>query len=810
MKRNRILLSILWVGLVLLTFPSCNREEPDSPLQETTASVPVSFSLSVSDMENGTPETKAVKEPDIDNELNTEDQIINFAVLQFDQTTGTLVGNPEFIEDVDSYKASHQVNLKLSDDNEYKNPFVIVVVANIPGRNSLPSSQTTWDEYRKSYDSINSYDEIFTTADGIQYLRMSGYTVMEHIYKNSTITVNLKRNVAKLTINVVNLTAGDEKVTLQRAQLRDINGKYYYLTNTEDLAHAKNDYSPVNPCRFDKAQDMIPENNQFTYYVPINLRGTTNASDQYTKGLGAPKGATRFCLYGTYGSDDTPINYTYYLGENLTDDFNLEPNHHYTYNITLKTKGDPRFDYRVEDLAEVKFHVDANSYMLHPPVVQDQSRYYAVPIRRAAVFWNNPGENGGVYGANQFDGVDPYASIKIDGETEWTAEVLWSDFILDAANFLVKDSGKGYNPNDPNQDPYFRIRVTTGMKGNVVVAVKVGGYIVWSWHFWITDYNPDREDLTAVNGRYFYDVEGGKVHRYNNTIFNTTLPTETTYGYKYGFIMDRNLGALSPTFEDRRGPMYYQYGRKDPFMFYNQNGGTKPYMGGQVSTAYDYIRNYDTPEPDRRNVRYSVLHPTVYLQGDPKEGSDSKKTNNAWTGEDDLCTKAASTYWFDKKFFDHTGDQEILEIKKSIYDPCPPGWSVPPVNVFFQVTYENKYRENYSVVEGKENFYKTTAVTANGHIYYPYYNKVEDDNNTYYDKIKAQGGVFYPSNSYFSSNGRQETNVGLFGRLWTSSNIGETRSYLVELVSDDAVRTSCTHIYGLPVRCAREYGVVVK
>lgn len=66
--------------------------------------------------------------------------------------------------------------------------------------------------------------------------------------------------------------------------------------------------------------------------------------------------------------------------------------------------------------------------------------------------------------------------------------------------------------------------------GNVVFAVKnAAGTILWSWHLWITDYNPT--DAVA------------------------------------GDLMDRNLGARSTGYytSTGEGVLFYQFGRKDPF-----------------------------------------------------------------------------------------------------------------------------------------------------------------------------------------------------------------------------------------------------
>ena len=92
-----------------------------------------------------------------------------------------------------------------------------------------------------------------------------------------------------------------------------------------------------------------------------------------------------------------------------------------------------------------------------------------------------------------------------------------------------------------------RIRFTTAdpfVEGNAVVAAcDADGAILWSWHLWLTS----------------ADLEGS-LHRY-------ALPYE---GLGAAAVMDRNLGALAAAWlgADNASSygMFYQWGRKDPFV----------------------------------------------------------------------------------------------------------------------------------------------------------------------------------------------------------------------------------------------------
>ncbi|MFR9597291.1 MAG: hypothetical protein SNH79_06930, partial [Rikenellaceae bacterium] len=83
------------------------------------------------------------------------------------------------------------------------------------------------------------------------------------------------------------------------------------------------------------------------------------------------------------------------------------------------------------------------------------------------------------------------------------------------------------------------------LRGNAVVAVykdSSKSTILWTWHIWITDYNPDEiakqnenPTLTATNSKYTATGVEGELHRYSSTMW--------TSGVLVGkFIMDRNIG----------------------------------------------------------------------------------------------------------------------------------------------------------------------------------------------------------------------------------------------------------------------------
>ena len=198
-----------------------------------------------------------------------------------------------------------------------------------------------------------------------------------------------------------------------------------------------------------------------------------------------------------------------------------------------------------------------------------------------------------------------------------------------------------------------KIVVVAGDKsGNAVVAAKdASGKVLWSWHIWVTDFDPDATAYTT-----------------------TPNASGTTWTF-----MDRNIGAVSV---DRAGNgshgLIYQWGRKDPFpspvartlldenynyvdgkdgeaTLYDIDGNTLPKIGSLA----EYHGSLDA----------SIANPMVFyaqtytFTGEYDEYGEEIVLNDPLTGD-----------WTDESNDDFWGGESM---KKSIYDPCPPGWKVP-------------------------------------------------------------------------------------------------------------------------------------
>lgn len=154
-------------------------------------------------------------------------------------------------------------------------------------------------------------------------------------------------------------------------------------------------------------------------------------------------------------------------------------------------------------------------------------------------------------------------------------------------------------------------------KGNALIAAKnSSGKILWSWHIWMTN-----------------------------------KPADQTYRNSAGKMMDRNLGATSATAGDVKAlGLLYQWGRKDPFLA----GQTISSSTNAMSTLNSWTAvSVSSALAGNTSLNYSIENPTAFIYN----GSDPY---------DWYCT--SSSYQ----------NNSLWSSSKSIYDPCPPGYQIPP------------------------------------------------------------------------------------------------------------------------------------
>jgi len=216
-------------------------------------------------------------------------------------------------------------------------------------------------------------------------------------------------------------------------------------------------------------------------------------------------------------------------------------------------------------------------------------------------------------GAYSFQAVKGNSSESVGAVA--SAEVLWESF--GTAETPAKGSvvaGASYAASDG----LIHFKTPAELKdGNALIAAKdASGNVLWSWHIWVCDgWDPAKTAHTYYNG--------------------------------VGVMMDRNLGATSATPGDIRSHgLLYQWGRKDPFL-----GSSSELEKVEAASTLQWPETV-LSTPETGTIAYSIAHPTTFI------GSIEDNYDWYYTGEFDTD----NTRW---------------QSEKTIYDPCPAGWTLP-------------------------------------------------------------------------------------------------------------------------------------
>lgn len=398
----------------------------------------------------------------------------------------------------------------------------------------------------------------------------------------------------------------------------------------------------------------ISNNGSYTCWIPASLRGTSSkaTSAYYRNKENAPTGS----VYATFIAHNNSIpkkklNYRLYLGENTSDNFNLNPNTNYSYQVNFKHQGLPTNDRRVSIIDPIPASIGndfprptSNCFMVAPggAFCFNPYKYYvngvesnntllqswcsSTKIKSVKVLWQTK-ENGDI--------GDPILGV-VNSEDDHTN-------IVDLANCDDFNNARIYCRVAPN---------TTGGSGMIAAYDDENGTgnILWSWHIWVTDYTPDaKADGTVDNPKK-------RVQKY-------------TYGGKIqNPIMDRNLGAMAGYTEippnnleiSKTNGFHYQWGRKDPFPSSYSKAATT------TNRVYDITVYADKPTPGMLNY-YQPDGISYYV----RKGENSKVSirtsyqnpTTTYSSGDTWCSETNNNLW------DENG-------KKTLHDPCPAGWRI--------------------------------------------------------------------------------------------------------------------------------------
>ena len=569
---------------------------------------------------------------------------------------------------------------------------------------------------------------------GTTGLPMLGSTDMVPATMSASIT--LKRLVARINVICnVSVPTGDS-FTCRTMQLKSVPnvGKYVSVASYPDNGVAGNffDYAELTT-------------NSGTWYIPENRRGTVTNTDAALKNSLAPAYSTYVDMAGVYSQAGVQkeVAYRIYLGGNATNDFEILGNT--VYNATVTVKGLNETDARIIKLvADLSQNVNGGLETANSYIVREGGKSYKF---NATVMGNGATTAASSISGQNAPAITPTTLAPTNALVLWETGSTKGGVIEDGSVTLANGYVTFKTAN--NSTP-----------GNAVIAVRdASDNILWSWHIWKVPYNPNTEYETYTNfaGRSF------KMMKYNlgATAISTWSGAAT------------NAGDLG---------LFYQWGRKDPFVGasgWTTTLQTPAYTSPRVAklNTEATVSGYNGADA---TIQYSILNPTYFIRGTSTVTYDwlnvttyAEQRNNLWGNPNATATVPNPAMG-----------------SKSIYDPCPPGWRVPPQDAFTRFTTTGGNTNTLA----QFNVVPSTMDTNKGYDFY-------------YTATGSGASTYYPASGYLFWNTGALVSVSSSGVYWSSSsNVGGVvdSGGLIFRSSDVRPLSGGNRSLGFVVRCAQE------
>jgi len=265
----------------------------------------------------------------------------------------------------------------------------------------------------------------------------------------------------------------------------------------------------------------------------------------------------------------------------------------------------------------------------------------------------------------------------------------------------------------------FKVDSLSITPGNAVIAVRQDNAdkdIMWSWHIWVTPI--DINSTIEVNNPrgYRYDFlptplgwcpTNGTLKTYNPRTVLLMIRQSTGMTAVFRVTQTGGVELVSNT---KGYAPYYQWGRKDPqlpwsttstYAFHDQFYDNSKYRW-QTKTGPVYVNE-------------SIKYPYAFIT--------TSNSNSNW------CRTASNSWWDARGTTGITFDKAI----KTIYDPSPVGFAMPPVGAFYTFTYDGEQKSAGSCpiinssTANTDGGYSFRTFSGNNAIYFPRTGIIDND-----------------------------------------------------------------------------------
>ena len=401
-------------------------------------------------------------------------------------------------------------------------------------------------------------------------------------------------------------------------------------------------------------------------------------------------------------------------------------------------KGTSAQPYTLEDEGGTLSKETANCYVIQA------SGYYSLPLVYGNAITNGT-TNSSAYtstasGANILSPFINHLGQDITGPnlpTPNSAGIVWQDETDLVTNVRLDTS------NPSNMRLLFEVNKNTIREGNAVVAVyDSSNRAIWSWHIWVTAQDVFTPISMKTGGDISYSSQEIKfmpcsLGEARNITFIFTrralrakvVQSGSNREVEVTFVQDEGAevgGHRSP---------YYQWGRKDPFIPSNGIDDTNQTWYNSAGAQKTSSPTYTSWGNGNTSVQNSIAYPSRF--------NTNHNTNffNLWNANNSLTT---------------VNNNRIV---KTIYDPSPRGYAMPPSAAFTGFSKSGTFDKGWHS--------RTGYPAPNDKIYFPA-SGVRDDG---FITLDIPGTV---------------KGVGGFGYYWTAGPSNTDKGYNLGLYTDSA------------------------
>ena len=258
------------------------------------------------------------------------------------------------------------------------------------------------------------------------------------------------------------------------------------------------------------------------------------------------------------------------------------------------------------------------------------------------------------------DITTPYINVQNASNPATQASIVWMDQQAIVDGLSVTNNGDKSFVN-------FHVSAANIKNGNAVIAVKsADGTIMWSWHLWF-DHSDALSTIACTNheGDNFKvtkNILGYTLYKWKSTSYESPRVARMKIEQEVGNGAKKSAYITitqSPYAEREYSTALYQFGRKDAFP-----GTNTLYESTFVENGGNNI-----------SIVNAIQNPGTFYTDGNKWGTEYRYFN-LWSMQTTSQTDASKT------------------LVKTVYDPCPVGFSMPPLKTFSGVTTTGKTNTN--------------------------------------------------------------------------------------------------------------------